>query len=251
MMNIIFLGEKYMYKIFVMKKSQVMMVLSIICTYITFIFLDILNVSKINYSTKLKFLSIVLCFLLSLLIDKNGYDKKDTLLLQSALFLTTSADFSLLFLNNYIIGVSVFCIVQIIYIIRHSRNHKSNKGILKWFKFIMIIIFLIIINLNTSLFQNSLIVICGLYEVLLLTSVYVSFRTIKREFYPNLTCRIITAGMILFMLCDINVAIANLNFIYDILLLGTIKLQAVSQFLIWIFYLHSQLLLALSGYKLE
>ena len=97
------------------------------CIYVLFLFISISN--KYTYSkcsTYLKFSSILLCFIISLLLDSIGYNHKDVLLLQLARFFTLVADYFLILSTNYILGVLFFSVVQLLYIKRHSLM-KKNK----------------------------------------------------------------------------------------------------------------------------
>lgn len=232
-----------------MKKSQITIALAIIFIYITYIFLDFINPGGMDFSSEVKFISIVLCFIFTLLIGKNGYDEIDTGLLQFALFLTVIADFSFLILRNNIIGISIFCIVQSLYIVRHSRYKKSDKLMINLLSMIFITISLITISLYSLAEYKPEIRISIVYAGLLLTSVLVSFGTVERGLYSKLTGKIIIFAMILFLLCEISVAVSYMNFKTPIFALKAENIRNISQFLVWVFYLPSQVLLAVSGYK--
>lgn len=207
-----------------------------IFVYINFLVIDLLG----GDSTILKYISILLCFVLSLFIGDRGNDKSDTRLLQGALFFTVIADFNLVILKNFILGISVFCIVQIIYTIRHSGNIILSKRNSLLFLIEGTLFFWLVIILNIPFYQeNVLYIIACIYSILLVTSVFMAFGTIKRGFYSKMNSYFIIIGMILFLLCDINVGLYHIG-----------KIQNISGILIWFFYLPSQLLLSLSGYKM-
>ncbi len=225
----------------------------IMCIYILFLFIDFSNHhTSNNYSTYLKFLSILLCLIISLLIDSNRYNPRDIYLLISAKFFTLIADYFLLLSTNYLLGVLFFCVVQLIYIERHSLMTK-NKFNIKINRFIFFTIFILLLILTSLIFHITtskflLISSSIVYALLLSLSVYCGIRTLKYSNYTKKSSLFILFGMILFLLCDINVAL------YQIINSGFLSGNWVNFYfpvgiLIWIFYLPSQLLLSLSGIK--
>lgn len=162
----------------------------------------------------LKFSFIVICFLISL---KGSLKNIDCRLLASALFFTTIADYFLLISHKYEIGIAFFCIAHFFYWLRYKAN-------LKFLFFMFLGIFPFII------FKGILISIAMLYSLFFLVTLVYSFK------YRSENSTLIKVAMILFLICDILVAIYNLT-----------DLNLV--FLIWIFYAPSQIMLALSGRK--
>lgn len=226
-------GEVIMIKTYINHKK---IILVIIVIYISFIIMDL----KGQDTRLLKYLSIILCFILSSLIGNRGVDKMDTRLLQLALFFTTIADLNLVILKEFFTGIAVFCIVQIIYTIRHSRNIILSKRNFRVLLVEGIVILILIIMLNLPLYIDKvLFIIASIYSILLLTSVFMAFGTIKRGFYSKINSYFIIIGMSLFLLCDINVGLYHIG-----------KIQHISGILVWLFYLPSQLFLSLSGYKM-
>src|SRR5699024_10863154 len=91
--------------------------------YILFLYLDIFNREIFISSDSIKYLTMILIFIISLFIGQDSLDKKDRYLLQLGLFLTLIADLFLLLLGrHYILGIFLFIIVQIIYAHRYSRE---------------------------------------------------------------------------------------------------------------------------------
>ena len=94
--------------------------------YCSFIYLDFSTEYKSVCSTKLKYIGIVLCLIMTLLIGNSGHDKKDTKLLQLAFSFTVSADLCMVILDYNVLGTFLFCFVQATYIVRHSRALKKK-----------------------------------------------------------------------------------------------------------------------------
>lgn len=224
------------------------MIFIIIISYIGFLAIEFLNLhiySKI--STYLKYLTIILCYIISIFIGEDGYDRRDRGLLQLARFLTVVSDYFLLIATNIKAGVVVFIFVQIVYIIRHNRMRS---------KYLDSLVFLVITAITLGLMSlvsdlsrvtsiNRNILFLGfIYGSILCTSVFVSIRTLERSKYNPITEIFIALGMILFLLCDVSVAIYNIteNMPYE-------RVQNIVHIAIWFFYLPSQLLLTLSGFK--
>lgn len=221
-----------------MKHKKIFIYTDLIFIYGLFIFYVYLDFSGGNalISDACKFISVLLCFLLSLLIGGNSLNSKDKLLLQAGLGVTVTADLFLLLLDREAPGVLLFCIVQIIYCIRYE---------LRRFGIVMLAVFLIYVPIFGL---HNIMLNAVFYSVCLLTSVFAGFRVFKYKLFPAINGRMVFAGMVLFLLCDICVGLYNLPYympVSDFLLNAT----SISVKLIWIFYLNSQVLLALSGYR--
>jgi len=205
--------------------------------YFLFIFFDLYYFDTGNsYSITLKYTSIIIFFILSLSIGENGISTRDTILLQLALFFTLCADTCLLILNNFFIGVFFFCIVQFLYILRHSKSLSISKLLISLF--LMILIPLYMIKLFPLNIDIKLIIISTIYLIFLINSLLVAIKFNQ----------IVALAMTLFFFCDINVGISHILSIYPVYL-WNIPLNFLTSFLVWIFYFPSQLLLSLSGFK--
>ena len=226
------------------KKTKIIFII-ILFLYFFFIYLDYsLQNTGYKYSIVAKYLSILLCFIMTIMIGKNGHDIVDTRLLQSGFFLTACADYCLLLSNKFIVGVIIFCIVQTIYIFRYTRDLTSRSKIFWAISIIYIILSITLLTVfNTQNFDLRLSLICLFYGCLIIVSLITAVRTLKANYFPLYSSVMICIGMILFLMCDINVVLFNIfeeNGNYAARMCG---------FLIWVFYLPAQVLLALSGYK--
>jgi len=225
-------------------------VLIILILYFSFLYMDFYNEKFFIPSYYIKYLCVLLCFVLSLLNNKNPLKDmirhRDVFLLQLALFLTALADLCLVIFDFYILGVLVFSLVQITHSVRYATK-KTKTTLIRYF-----VIFLCIVLLysTTSLFIRKIDILLPVslfYFICLLTSVSGAIAAFKNHVFPSPSKYMILFGMIFFLLCDICVALFN---IYGSLPLS-VYLQGwvheISSFLIWFFYLPSQLLLSLSG----
>lgn len=227
-----------------------MIVAIILILYILFLYMDFYSVRGFISSDYIKYICILLCFLLSIVSNKNSIldiDKqRDVFLLRLALSITVMADLCLLILDFYILGVILFSLVQITYSVRYSA--KKLKTILLYF-FIklqcVVLTYVITILLIGKI--NILIPISLFYFICLITSVSKAIKVWKNNLYPSPNKYMIVIGMILFLLCDLCVAVSNVTSTLTLTAYTMIRFQQISWFLIWVFYLPSQLLLALSG----
>lgn len=217
--------------------------------YFVFLYMDLFKIQTFISSSIIKFLSMILVLIICLMTSSNAIYSKDVFLLKIGLFITIIADiFLLLFDNHYIIGIGLFCIVQILYLIRYSD--KGTKIIIRNFGIIFITLFIIYILINQFIIKIDFLIIIALYyAICLLSSTNKAIHLHKYKSYPNLNSRMIALGMILFLLCDINVALYNIPKFMVISNNLSIPLNNISPIFMWLFYLPSQVLLALSGYS--
>ncbi|MEG1256727.1 lysoplasmalogenase family protein [Clostridium sp.] len=233
-----------MYKLINKKHFIKISSMIIIVIYLVFLYIDFVSKSLENiYSVKLKYSTIVLCFIISLLIGAHGYRKEDKLLVQLARLFTLIADYFLVISSNFTMGIFFFSLVQITYIIRHSIMENEKYKNLMFFILSLIIALITLLKIKIPSIEKNLIVLALIYASLLITSLYCAVSTISRGKYSKNSSWIIALGMFLFFMCDLNVGL------YNIVAEGNVKFFL--GFLIWIFYLPSQLLLTLSGFKLD
>jgi len=180
---------------------------------------------------------------MSLLIGSHGYSKEDKLLVQLARLFTLIADYFLVISSNYTMGIFFFSLVQITYIIRHSIMEDKKYKNLMFFIVALTIALITLLNIELPSFEKDLIVLALIYASLLTTSLYCAVSTISRGKYFKKSSWIIALGMVLFFMCDLNVGLYNI--------VGEGNVKFFLGFLIWLFYLPSQLLLTLSGFKLD
>jgi len=175
----------------------------------------------------LKFVFIVICFAIACLSYFFCHSKKDWAWLTGGLFFTVGADYFLVLHDNHLPGVAVFCFVHVCYILRVFPTHKYKFALLA----VPILVFFVFAN-------NALFVLAGIYATLFIFNIFINIRFCKKN------RSIIITGLVLFALCDINVMLFNLPRHLDIPVIFPWAFN-----LIWVFYLPSQLLLAVSAVK--
>lgn len=225
-----------------MKWGRLILVILFII-YILFIYVDVFNHISSMYINIIKYIGIILCFILSLITNSKDHII-DSRLLQIGMLFTTFADLALVILENYIIGVMLFTIVQLIYIARYTRDRFKivfNK---------LLVVFIIILSsyfiISGLIIKTSFILIpIGLfYAVCLMVSVAKAIVISRENSYLNPNKYMIALGMVLFLLCDMSIGVA-----YILRNANMLNLSYLFSNLIWIFYLPSQILLSISGFE--
>ena len=233
------------------KKSKLIKIILIIIVlfYFIFLYIDFFSVKTFISSNIIKFISMILILSITLLTGKDSLSTKDNFLLKVGIFITVIADILLLLVDNYyIIGIGLFSIVQITYSIRY--DFKNRKNIIRNFTIIFIVLSLIYILTNTFIIKIDFTILISLYyAICLVSSTIKGINTYKDKKYPKLNSIMITLGMILFLLCDVNVAANNILSSLSISNKFISVFINISFFSMWFFYLPSQVLLSLSGYK--
>lgn len=230
------------------KLLAIKILLILICIlYTVILYFDFFSTEFFSSLSLAKLISIMLCFSLSVLTGKDYLNKGDKYLLQSGLFITMIADFMILFTDYLALGVGIFSIVHILYIMRYERN--KSRLLLVRMVFLLLIILGIYLVTNFLIMEINLLFAAALfYAVALIISVIKAIKSYRHKLFPYPNRSFIALGMVLFLLCDINVGIFNIiiltNNSNDIASL----LYNISGLLMWFFYLPSQVLLSLSGY---
>lgn len=194
--------------------------------YLLFLFLDLVGAG--DKTVRLKYGSIVLCLLFSAYWSIGGGDK----LVTAALTLTLGADTFLLLLDrDYLLGVLLFCGVQGVYLV---RIYHKNGGNALWG-----------MRLGCCLLAYLALWITGRMNLLnALVVFYLTnfvWNTIQSLALSELGARLFSAGLMLFLCCDLCVGVFNQPDLFpnSWYLFVTIAM--------WLFYLPAQVLIVLSG----
>ncbi len=193
--------------------------------YITFMAADLAGAGAV--STAIKYSGIIGCLLFAAVSTYHGGHR----LILPALLLTASADFFLLVLDKYyMIGVTIFFAVQMIYMAR--LRIMAGKMFLP-LRIAMIFISFIILFLINML--NPLNFLSVAYFSQLLVNAVIAWTSSGKRM------RIFACGLTLFAMCDTCVGLFNmLDASYG-------SIYAFCSFGMWLFYLPSQVLIVLSG----
>lgn len=209
--------------------------------YIVFLYLDFFTI-EYKYSNYLKFISIVGCFIYIVLepMKRNEMDKKERGVLRIALFFTVLADICLLLIDAYEIGIIFFLIVQFCYLYRlylldYIISIKKQVCYC-FFLWCGLIFFLFFVNILIDI----VLLLSVLYFIMIAWNTGITIVYWKKNWMFSM-------GMCLFLCCDINVGLYNINqYIPEVILASNVileKLMDYSKVAMWAFYLPAQVLL--------
>lgn len=249
-------SEKLVTRIFIIAESII---------YITFIILD-LSVWGSDYSDNvryfigitpdcseyLKYSGIVLVFAHALFLCIKGFDR-NRLLITCALFFTATADVFLLFFVGqlfFIPGLASFSITQTLYSFLLTDGKAVHKRILPPCISLVVAVSLAV-GIGRILFYDFtttlLVALVFFYAVMFVCNTvrsWCNFIKQGRRFHL-----VFSVGLTLFMMCDVNVLLRNLNsFYFEIIPSGVVS---AAIFLSWVFYLPAQVLISLSLHMLK
>lgn len=233
--------------------------------YISFILLDYFHIYEI--SNVIKFITIILCFFMSLGIFVIYERDTDRAMLSIALFFTVLADVFLLFTDYYIIGVSSFCIVQSLYLLRitnvkteisgmkssvlgKQKHFLSGRAIFSSHLFLRIIISTVIcLVLYLFLFPiDALLCVTTFYFISFVCNIIFAF-SIKKNSYgvlKSVSWNLFLIGLVLFLVCDLMVGVFNITSYVPLSEEVYRTLYQISSVGMWVFYLPGQVLITLS-----
>ena len=175
----------------------------------------------------LKFAFIVGCLAIAGVSYFFCKSKKDWAWLCAGLLFTVGADYFLVLQNRHLPGVAVFCFAHVCYILRAMQPRSKVKATLAVAVLAAVILFTFI--------NGSLLFLTGIYAGLFVTNIALNIKFCK------INKPLVLTGLVLFMLCDINVALFNLPQHLNFPIFPWVFT------LIWVFYLPSQLLLSVSA----
>ena len=200
--------------------------------YVGFLLLGMTKDNEL-FATILKYGGLVLCFIYVLL-----YARRDVFLVL-ALGFTVIADGILIYNNVSELGVGVFILVQVAHFLRFSQIRSVSP---------LIPILAAMLVVSFGFLQRGIpimFILATAYGILIFTNIYEAVRWYKSE--RSDMARHALVGFILFFLCDLCVGVSYLTTTEA--LPQTITLLA--NYLAWVFYLPSQVNLALSGKRAE
>lgn len=252
--------------------------------YISFIILDLTG-KKVGLSNAVKFATICLCF--CYVLSLRNHNRSISYTMKAAMLFTLISDLFILLLDYYLYGIFTFIIVQLLYNYRISSHNASStyyaakseedEAISKAIpvenargkassditdKAILglagkIFIGRLIIQLILSACICLLLALLGIELVSLLIAAVIYFTGLTintiRAFAAaikesgDISMRLFAAGLLLFLLCDINVGLFNLSSFIELPRDIYSAVYSISSVLMWGFYTPSQTLISLSA----
>ena len=193
--------------------------------YLSFLFMDLTGRSDATILPK--YTGILLCLLYSIYCAFRGGDR----LVPAALLLTALADSLLLVLDRYYaLGTGIFLGVQILYLLRIRRPTGRSLWLLR----VLIPLAAAAVLYGLSML-TPLNLLAGLYFSQLLVNTIAAWSRNSRSM------RYFAAGLTLFVGCDLCVAIRNAGTLFPL------PMRSFARVGMWLFYLPSQVLIALSA----
>ena len=234
--------------------------------YTAYLALDLFWPHMTLLSSLLKYTGIILCFLYALrsfepiwiqqfsspkrifpFFKSLCRDANRSFILLLSFFAVLFSDYFLLFTNHAMAGVLLFALIQILYFIYHSGVRK-----IPLFWGLSLLPALPLSFIFTGIFRlHGLLPVAG--------AIYISMLLVNIIFAVRITviCKtpahvLFAAGLILYLLCDINVGLINAGAFFSIHtphsldILTTLPFRRICAFFVWFFYLPAQVLAALS-----
>jgi len=221
--------------------------------YLAFLWMDVFEPGLFRYSKALKFAGILLCFLAAAVGASGPVIRKEATgsgirtaasletLTASALLLTVFADFCLLLKEFYLTGLLLFIAFQALYCYRFYLT----AGVRIWIYILAFAGALALVAAGgrgiTFMMAAAVVYTAGITGNVVTGAVYLAGRGLheKKSFF-------FCTGLVLFFLCDMNVALFNIN---EGAAAGTAAaaVYEISAVAMWFFYLPSQVLIALSA----
>lgn len=191
---------------------------------------------KAVYLDEVRYTGIVLCFVYAFLCIcvMKKWSCKECLIL-TGLFFTCIADYFLVIWNEYFtIGVAFFLVTQCFYFFYLTwcfpANRKVKLIIVKGF--IAIVLFLIASGVMKEMVP--LLLLLTFYIVVFVGNIVLGFQQFQEE-------RLFAIGLVLFFCCDICVGLTNANLFFT-----GLPCYKIFDWLIWLFYLPSQVCISYS-----
>ena len=183
----------------------------------------------------LKYTAIVACFVLAVLILEYSISHDDAKLLIGGLLFTLIADMFFLFTQAAAFGIVSFYFAHLCYIRRYRRESFKRNLVT-----VLAVLLFCTVGFLSGLKFPYVFLLGTVYAVLIITVTGLAFLS----GLPKINKRLAGIGMILFLICDANVA---LSFFAP----KTGMLYGIADALVWIFYIPSQALLSLSAADFE
>lgn len=211
--------------------------------YIAFTALDIgfEDPLLMRVSVALKLLSIAICVVFLSRLSLANPENKDARLMVIVMSLTFASDVILLLTRQFIVGLFLFVIVQSFYSVRIQKRLIMKDVFVKGAVFIACLLFFM--QKMPERFNYALMLALGTFYALLFTwNIFAITIQKSNNAYDR---RLFAVGLVLYALCDINVAIYNFPSLFESNLILS-RIYAFSGLAMWLFYLPGQVALTLS-----
>ena len=157
------------------------------------------------------------------------------------------SDYFLVLARNYPVGVFTFCFVHMAYLLRVSPSHPKSAACIAATVAAGVVLYAIFAVWTPGV--DPLLFLGGVYAALFAQNFAAHIRYCRRDTpgrLPKANRILMLAGLMLFALCDVHVLLFNLHRFLEVP-------QALTDWAnawIWVFYVPSQMLLALSAVRM-
>lgn len=227
--------------------------------YAAFMALDITE-AAVGLSCYIKYTVIILCFCYAYLCAGKGIiftsaNRRELWirrLLVLAMLFTLISDLFLLILDYYLFGVLSFIPVQLLYGLRlkliDSKGHHYRRTLKQILAQLLItgITVALLIGLQTEI--NLLLIVTVFYFICIVTNV-IHALLLAAATKGDRSNLLFALGMLLFLLCDINVGLFNMGGFLELPEHIYQPIYSAASILMWTFYAPSQVLITLSGHR--
>ncbi|MDD2447138.1 MAG: hypothetical protein PHY91_05575 [Tissierellia bacterium] len=215
---------------------------------------DTISLYETRHSNRFKAIVVLLATSIVFITGNNSLNKKDLIMMKTIYILIILADTALVLIQNPIVGILFFSLVQLGLIIRNSVGLKDKIRFAKEYPIksslfintilstVLFLLFLVKL-INEHLDDRLLLTVIIFYGLMLSTSLWTALANYLLSLFPKINSILVSLGMFFFVLCDINVGLS--------LTLPHGLVQTISSNLVWIFYSPALTLIALSGYNLK
>lgn len=211
--------------------------------YIAFTILDIGfgDPSLMRFSVALKLLSIAICVVFLSRLAFANPENSDARLMVLVMGFTLASDIILLLTRQFTVGLILFVIVQSLYSIRIQKRFIVGWAFIKGAFFIICLLFFMQ-RMPERLNYALMLALGAFYALLFLWNILAITIRKSNNDYDR---RLFLVGLVLYALCDINVAIYNFPSFFESNALMS-RIYAFSGLAMWLFYLPGQVALTLS-----
>jgi hypothetical protein len=201
--------------------------------YALFMFADLSGADRLAQempSSLLKYVSVCVCFAISLLVLRDSPYRRDARLQVVIFAFTLVADFLVLLTDHFTAGIFIFCGAHMTAAVRYGGTRRAaGAAVVAGVAFAALLIWYADLSAPLP------------YAILIVSATAFAFQR-RQARVNNLMSRL---GMSLFILCDVNVLLWNLRST------GLTGIPAWTGVLMWAFYLPGQTILALSAADFE
>lgn len=222
-------------------------IISELYIYITYLLMDLLFRDFQDLSDILKYSGVILCLIfvqqmtekcpqLTQLPFRSTYTS-----IRAAFYAVIFCDFLLLFTTQFVLGILVFCIVQVVYFV-YLRGHQTLPAYV--FAVLAFGLGTVAVLYLMGYSWDLLLSLSAVYFIMLVGNLLLALHdAIVR---PTLKNRVFALGLALFALCDLNVGLMNASMCIDMPLSFSTAFRGLSTFSMWFFYLPALVLIALT-----